>query len=81
MFASRARHSMAAPANGRFRFSGALYQLYSTGELSTGAYVRVNGPHDTFGVIKSSKKQPDGRFLNLIRGSKPRIVDTPVASF
>lgn len=45
-----------------------LYQLCSKRELPAGAYVEVNGPFDSHGVILSSSKQDDATFLNLIRG-------------
>jgi len=63
------------------RYTGQLYQLQSQYRLSDGAYVLVNGPWDTFGVVQKITPQDDGRFLNLIRGVKPRVLEMPVASF
>lgn len=53
-------------------FTGQLYQLLSTRQLQPGSYVEVNGPWDRYGVVQNSKPQEDGKFLNLIRGAKPR---------
>lgn len=58
-----------------------LYQLFSQRQLYAGDYVAVNGPWDRHGIVQNSKKQPDGRFLNLIRGCEPRKGEKPVASF
>ncbi len=63
------------------RCSGQLYQLTSKTSLSAGAYVAVNGPWDTFGVVQSSKLQSDGTYLNLIRGTPARKGERPVASW
>lgn len=60
---------------------GALYQLRSTSALATGAYVAVNGPFDKFGVVWRSTPQPEGGYLNLIRGCLQRKGENPVASF
>lgn len=62
-------------------FSGALYQLYSKRRLEPGDYVAVNGPFDTYGVITSSALEPDGRYLNQIRGCRSREGERVVASF
>ena len=63
------------------KFTGQLYQLRSTSQLHQGAYVAINGPWDTFGMIVSSSKTPDGEWLNLIRGVQPRPGTKPVAQF
>lgn len=60
---------------------GALYQLRSKTALASGAYVAVNGPYDKFGVVLRSTLQPDGGYLNLIRGCLQRKGERPVASF
>lgn len=62
------------------RFSGQAYQLFSSTKLADGAYVEINGPHDTFGQVTSSAMHTDGRWLNQVRGIKPRTGETPVAS-
>jgi hypothetical protein len=61
-------------------FSGMPYQLFSARKLPDGAYVAVNGPHDTYGVVTSSAEQPDGRWLNQVRGVKARSGERPVAN-
>lgn len=63
------------------KFNGQLYQLSSSIQLRIGAYVAVNGPWDTYGVIQNITPKPDGSFLNLIRGVKARVGEKPVASF
>ena len=63
------------------RFAGQLYQLASKTQLSPGSYVAVNGPWDTFGSVQKSSVQPDGTFLNLIRGVPARQGERPVASW
>jgi hypothetical protein len=62
-------------------FTGQLYQLHSKSQLPPGAYVAVNGPWDSFGVVMSSKQEPCGKHLNLIRGVRPRSGERTVASF
>jgi hypothetical protein len=62
-------------------FTGQRYQLESKSKLPDGAYVAVNGPWDTYGVILSSALQANGTHLNQIRGVKPRVGEKPVASF
>lgn len=62
-------------------YTGSLYQLHSNGALNAGAYVEVNGPHDTYGVVLKSERESDGRHLNLIRGVQPRLLERPVARF
>ena len=39
------------------RFTGSLYQLFSNKPVDNGAYVAVNGPWDTYGVVTSSAPQ------------------------
>jgi hypothetical protein len=63
------------------RFTGQLYQLTSRGRQVPGAYVAVNGPHDTFGTVLKSDQKDDGSYLNLIRGCKLRPGERTVASF
>lgn len=58
-----------------------LYQLTSKTQLSTGAYVAVNGPWDTFGRVQSSTLQPSGLYLNVIRGCEKVPGEKPVASW
>ena len=58
-----------------------LYQLESKHQLSTGAYVAVNGPWDRFGVVQKSERQANGRYLNLIRGCPQKSGQKVVASF
>lgn len=58
-----------------------LYQLVSKTQLPHGAYVAVNGPWDTFGIVQSSKPDGEGKFLNLIRGCEARKGTRPVAQF
>ena len=62
-------------------FTGQLYQLRSNSKLYEGAYVAVNGPWDTFGVVTSLKQIDDDMYLNQIRGVKPRKGEKPVANF
>ena len=50
------------------RYTGHLYQLESGFELAADSYVKINGPHDTFGQVLSSSRTPSGCFLHLIRG-------------
>ena len=63
------------------RFTGSLYQLFSNKPVDNGAYVAVNGPWDTYGVVTSSAQQADGRYLNQIRGVPARQHERVVASF
>ncbi|KWT98228.1 MULTISPECIES: hypothetical protein [unclassified Variovorax] len=63
------------------KYTGSLYQLSSRFQLHVGAYVAVNGPYDTYGVVQKSEKQPDDKFLNLIRGVPARLGVKPVAQF
>lgn len=58
-----------------------LYQLVSKTERRRGEYVAVNGPWDSHGVILSSKREPDGRWLNQIRGVPPRKGEKPTCQF
>ena len=62
-------------------FTGQPYQLYSNFEIQQGAYVAINGPWDTFGVVSKSELQADGRYLNQIRGVRARPGEKPVAQF
>ncbi len=63
------------------RCAGQLYQLLSRREHAPGTYVAVNGPWDTYGVIRTSTEQADGQFLNLIRGVPARPGERPVVQF
>lgn len=63
------------------KYTGQLYQLISSHKLHTGAYVAVNGPHDTYGVVQDSSPCDDGNFRNLIRGVRPIRNKPVVASF
>lgn len=63
--------------------AGNLYQLHCKGELQPGAYVAVNGPHDTYGFVIQKirfdeKKQAN---LYLIRGCERRDGHKPVCQF
>jgi len=62
-------------------FTGQLYQLESKNQQAVGAYVGVNGPWDSYGVIRSSDKKENGLFLNLIRGVKRRQAEKVVCNF
>lgn len=37
----------------RVAYTGHAYQLYHIRKLRPGAYVEINGPHDTYGIIRS----------------------------
>ena len=54
----------------RVAYSGLPYQLVSKRELRNGAYVMINGPHDTYGQVTSSAPHKDGGFLNQVRGMR-----------
>lgn len=58
-----------------------LYQLVSKHQLNVGAYVAVNGPWDSHGIVQKSEPYKDGGYLNLIRGCEPRKGERVVASF
>lgn len=58
-----------------------LYQLFSKRRVPNGAYVGVNGPHDKFGYIVTSKVAENGEFLNLIRGCVRRPGQPVAAQF
>jgi hypothetical protein len=68
-------------AKSAVKFTGSLYQLVSRRKLWVGAYVQVNGPHDTFGVVQKITDQPSGDYLNLIRGTRPHSEHTIAANF
>lgn len=72
---------MATQHLGKERYTGQAYQLFSDHQVSNGSYVAVNGPWDTYGIVTSSAKQDDGRWLNQIRGTRPRVGEKPVAQF
>ena len=61
-------------------FAGQLYQLPARRQVPDGSYVALNGPWDSFGVVRSSTPTKDG-FLHLIRGVQKRALDKPVARF
>lgn len=63
------------------RFSGQLYQFSHPTRLFDGAYVRIDGPHDTFGRVVSSAPAPEGGHLHQVRGVKPVRGERPVANF
>lgn len=63
------------------KYTGQLYQLASNRSLHFGAYVKVNGPHDTYGKVLKSDPRPDGSFLNLIRGVPAMRDMVPAAQF
>lgn len=44
------------------------YQLISPQQLAPGAYVGVNGPWDSHGVVTSSAPYEKSGFLNQVRG-------------
>jgi hypothetical protein len=62
-------------------YTGQLYQFHTPRKLNNGAYVAINGPWDTYGIVTSSAQEADGRFLNQIRGAKPPLLERIVASF
>lgn len=62
-------------------FAGSLYQLFAPYQVANRAYVGVNGPHDKYGVVTSSEKQPDGQYLHQIRGVKARPGEKVVHNF
>lgn len=63
------------------KFTGQLYQLRSKSKLHDGAYVAVNGPWDTYGVVLSSTDQGADGYLNVVRGCQSRKGAKPVAQF
>ena len=62
-------------------YTGQAYQLFSKIKVENGAYVAINGPWDTYGVVTSSEQLADGRYLNQIRGVKPRPGERLIAQF
>lgn len=62
------------------KFSGQMYQFRTERKLGAGDYVRIDGPHDTFGRVIASTLEGK-TFLNLIRGCKEARGLKPVASF
>lgn len=77
------------------KFTGQLYQFRTKRPLHNGAYVAVNGPWDTFGVVMSCRDMPapgpgeltplaqckEKPYLNVVRGVKARAGEKPVAQF
>lgn len=61
-------------------YTGQLYQLESKRHIPDGAYVQINGPWDTYGVVTSSEKKGN-YYLNQIRGVKARPGEKPVCSW
>ena len=61
--------------------TGQLYQLPAKSKLADGSYVAINGPHDTFGVVLSSKIVENGEYSHLTRGVKPRVFEKPAHQF
>lgn len=54
------------------RYTGHLYQLFSARRLRDGAFVRIDGPWDTYGTVTSSKfDEGKKQWLNQVRGCKP----------
>lgn len=62
------------------RCSGQLYQLESKTELAKDTYVSVNGPWDSFGLVRTSTKQDDGTYRNLVRGIPERLGERPAVA-
>lgn len=66
-------------------FTGQIYQLPAKSKIADGSYVAINGPHDTFGVVLSSKIAEDGeykgRYIHVTCGVKPRVFEKPVHQF
>lgn len=71
-------------------YTGQLYQLWGRPGLNRGAYVTVNGPHDTYGVIQGTTVPVNGvglppphpdSVLYLIRGVPARKGERSVAQF
>jgi len=56
----------------RVKYTGNLYQFKPYKDCKVGDYVRVNGPHDTFGRVKEINGD-----LALIRGVIPTL-ESPV---
>ncbi|MNR71282.1 hypothetical protein D3C71_18970 [compost metagenome] len=64
----------------RDRFTGQLYQFTTAQALAKGAYIVIDGPHDTFGQVVSveRKKGSEGEyFLHLVRGVRRPLLDKP----
>jgi hypothetical protein len=63
------------------KFTGQLYQLPAAVALRVGAYVVIDGPHDTFGVVQGVERKDDPqhgpRFVHLVRGTRRQPGFTP----
>jgi hypothetical protein len=62
-------------------YTGQLYQLYSNKYLPFNSYVAVNGPWDTYGITRGCTQEPDGRWLNVVRGTPKQITEKPIYQF
>ena len=60
--------------------SGELNRLESNTELAKDTYVSVNGPWDSFGLVRTSTKQDDGTYRNLVRGIPERLGERPAVA-
>lgn len=62
------------------KYTGQRYQLGALIALTAGAYVVIDGPHDTFGVVLGveRKETPQGSyFLHQVRGVRRQPGFTP----
>lgn len=70
------------PARTPDKFTGQMYQLRAQTALPKGAYVVIDGPHDTFGVVLSAAYKEDAmygeHFLHQIRGIRRQGEFRPV---
>lgn len=57
------------------------YQLYASRKISDGAYIGINGPWDTYGIVTSAKQEADGRWLHQLRGVPHRPGEKVVHNF
>lgn len=62
-------------------FTGQLYRLHSDKYLPFNSYVRIDGPHDTYGITRGCRQLDDGRWLNVVRGVPKQISEQPVYNF
>jgi len=64
------------------KFTGQLYQMPLDRDLGIGAYVVINGPWDTFGVVCGTRQATDeqrgAHLIHLVRGIKRHSLATPV---
>lgn len=53
---------------------GFLYQFRTPSQPSKGQHVRIEGPWDKHGYVVKSTPQPEGGYLNLVRGTGQRDI-------